>query len=205
MEIEVITYQDLQKIGCSKEDVVVTVSKSNDWSKGLSPFVLGPCRMYGNCQAKNVENAWQFSKIFPEFVDGDNIKPEYFDWRDKGWNDSYAHRYPMGKGKIPLFSYWYGERLGYIEARKRIYIPLYFNAVKDTEAFKKLKEIYEEHKNLDKDLYLVDFDAYRHRELNMSYEDVINCSSRKMGHAFVLAIMLECPEVINNLIKNELR
>ena len=42
MKIEVIMYQDLRKIGCSKEDVVVTVSKSTDWSKGLSPFVLGP-------------------------------------------------------------------------------------------------------------------------------------------------------------------
>lgn len=35
------------------------------------------------------------------------------------------------------------------------------------------------------------FDAYNHKELGMSYSDVMNLESRKMGHAFVLAMMLE--------------
>ena len=41
------------------------------------------------------------------------------------------------------------------------------------------------------DIYLWDFDGYNHRELNMTFDDVLNCPHRKMGHAFVLCGMLE--------------
>ena len=40
------------------------------------------------------------------------------------------------------------------------------------------------------DLVLRDFDAYDHHALVMTYADVVHCTSRKMGHAFVLAMML---------------
>jgi len=57
---------------------------------------------------------------------------------------------------------------------------------------KKLKEMYEtDVEILGEDLYLLDFDGYDHKELDMSYDDVINCEKRKMGHAFVLAMLLE--------------
>ena len=105
----------------------------------------------------------------------------------KGWDDSYAHRYPMGKGKIPLYSYWNKEKLSYIEARKRIYIPLYATAVRKTLAFQELFNLFSQ----GKDIYLQDFDAYNHKKMGMSYLDVVNLESRKMGHAFVLAMMLE--------------
>ena len=112
-----------------------------------------------------------------------------------------AHRYPMGKGAIPLFSYWNGEKLTYVEARKKIYIPLYYKAVKDTEAFDILKQKYDDLKAQEKDLYLVDFDAYRHKKMDMSYKEVVNCENRKMGHAFVLAMMLEEDKKLQSAIE----
>jgi hypothetical protein len=45
--------------------------------------------------------------------------------------------------------------------------------------------------NSDKDIYLLDFDGYNYIELGMSLDDVINNSNKKMGHAFVLALMLK--------------
>jgi hypothetical protein len=36
-----------------------------------------------------------------------------------------------------------------------------------------------------------DFDGYDHVSLGMSLADVLHCEERKMGHAFVLAMMLE--------------
>lgn len=203
MKIEVITFQDLRNLNVNSEDVVITVSKSKIWSAGLSPFNLGPCNLYQNYTAKNVENAWQFSKVYEKHIKNDEVTDEYWEWARKGWNDNYAHRYPMGKGVIPKFSLWNDERLSYIQARKKIYIPLYCNAVKETDAFKKLKTVYEEHKKENKDLYLVDFDAYRHNELNMTYKDVINCERRKMGHAFVLAMMLEVHDKLEKAIKGQ--
>jgi len=200
--IEVITFQDWRKNDFPKEQVVVTVSKSKNWSVGLSPFKLGPCELYDGYVAKNMENAWQFSKVYPEHYSEEDgiVLDSYWTWAENGWNDNYAHRYPMEKGAIPKFSYWDGECLSYVEARKKIYIPVYYRAVKDTEAFKTLKAQYDESEAEGKDLYLVDFDAYRHKQLGMTYKEVINCESRKMGHAFVLAMMLEIPDKLEKAI-----
>lgn len=169
--------------------VINTTSKSNNWSRYLSPFFLGPCKLYDGYTSKNVENAWQYSKVYPEFVDNDNNpKKEYFEWAKNGWHKDFADRYPMGKGNVPLYSYWDGEKLGYINARKTIYIPIYKNAVIKKPAYNILKNLAN---NSDKDIYLLDFDGYNYIELGMSLDDVINNSNKKMGHAFVLALMLK--------------
>jgi hypothetical protein len=135
-----------------------------------------------------MENAWQFSKVYPEHVtECGLLTSKYWDWAKKGWSDTWAHRYPMGKGAIPLFSYWDGERLGYIDARKKIYAPLYANAVVKTKAYERLCELYKERGTIT----LFDFDGYDHHKLNMTLKDVINNPDRKMGHAFVLAMLLQ--------------
>lgn len=163
-------------------------SGSIDFGKRLSPFFLGPVKLYDKFIAKNVENAWQFSKVYPQFVDK-NKDPiaGYFNWAQKGWNDTYAHRYPMGKGRKPLYSWWNGEKLGYIEARKKIYLPLYWISAHDTYAFRYLCELYAKRGKIT----LWDFDGYDYLKLGMSLEDVLNDPKRKMGHAFVLAMMLQ--------------
>jgi len=185
MKVKVIGPKDAPVVGVL---VINTTSRSKNWSRGLSPFFIGPCHLYQGYISINMENAWQYSKVYPEFVDeNDDPNPEYFKWAQQGWSKKWADRYPMGKGAISLYSYWDGERLGYIEARKRIYVPLYSRAVRNTEAYRKLKELYQQNPIV----YLWDFDGYDYEALNMSLKDVINCPSRKMGHAFVLAKMLE--------------
>lgn len=168
--------------------VINTTSRSDNWSKGLSPFFAGPVDLYARYKSYNVENAWQFSKVYYNHVDSqDNPTQEYFAWAKKGWDAIQAYRYPMGKGSVPLYSYWDGDKLTYIEARKKIYIPLYAQAVQKTFAFQKLKKMHEE----GGDLYLWDFDGYNHKALGLTYEQVINDSNRKMGHAFVISMLLE--------------
>lgn len=172
-------------------NVVDTTSRSaREWSRGLSPFLLGPVYLYDRYVSRNVENAWQYSKVYPCHVDqnGDPTT-EYFAWAKQGWLKKRADRYPMGKGVKPLYSFWAGQKLGYVEARKKIYAPLYETAVEDTEAYQRLCKLYETQD--DEELWLVDFDAYDHVKMHMSLEDVINCETRKMGHGFVLAMMLE--------------
>ena len=39
MKLEFITFQDWRKMKFDKKDVVITVSKSTNWSKGLSPVL----------------------------------------------------------------------------------------------------------------------------------------------------------------------
>ncbi|MGR3295898.1 MAG: DUF6939 family protein [Candidatus Bathyanammoxibius sp.] len=153
----------------------------------LSPFVLGPVKTYEGMSARNVENAWQYSKVYARHAKEGEPTVEYYPWRDDGWANERAIRYPMGKGAVPEFSLWDGRKLGYVEARKAIYAPVYAKAVEDTEAFDMLRKLYDQPGAL----ILLDYDAYDHHALGMHLTEVIDNPKRKMGHAFVLAMMLE--------------
>lgn len=168
--------------------VLNTTSRSRDWGRAFSPFMLGPVDLYGGYIAQNVENAWQFSKVYSEHVDvNGNPSEEYFQWAEAGWKDSQAHRYPMGKGRKPKYSYWDGEALTYVEARKKIYIPIYSKAVATTKEFQQLVQLGKK-----QDVWLWDFDGYNHEALGIPLKDVVDFSGRKCGHAFVLKMMLTC-------------
>ena len=178
-------------------EYINTTSGSNNWSKGLSPFFLGPCDLYGNYKSLNVENAWQYCKLYKEFADRNNDPTrEYYDWAQEGWSKKHVDRYPMGKGAIPICSIWDGEKLDYIDARKKIYIPLYARAIIKTSTFQVLKDEYEEKENL----VLWDYDGYDHVKKGMTLQDVLNESKLKMGHAFVLVMLLENKIIVD---KNE--
>lgn len=173
-----------------KESATVINPCSNsptDWQSDLSPFKLGPVNLFGDLISQNMENGWQYTKVYKQFIDDKgHPKDEYFKWAASGWNNPRAVRYPMGRGAKPEYSYWDGQYLGYIEARKKIYGPLYSKAVVKTAGFTKLKELYEKSSLL----VIRDFDGYDHVRFNMSLTDVLNSPVRKMGHAFVLAMLL---------------
>lgn len=170
------------------KNYINTTSRSKNWSRGLSPFFLGPVELYNGHISQNVENAWQYSKVYHEHLDSENNPtPDYFEWARSGWSKDYADRYPMGKGRKPAYSYWNGKKYNYVEARKKIYCPLYARTVEKSKAYEILKNEYKEKS----ELWLWDFDGYDHRTLDMTYKDVLNCETKKMGHAFVLAMMLE--------------
>jgi len=170
--------------------VVNTTSRSTDWGKGLSPFFVGPIDLYDGFKSLNMENAWQFSKVYghlDHIDDNDEPTPSYFAWAEKGWNSARAYRYPMGKGVKPMFSYWDGEKLDYVEARKRIYLPLYAKAVVKTQAWQSLKNL----AAFATPIYLWDFDAHNLPAGTFNYWDLWNNPEIKVGHAYVLAMMLE--------------
>ena len=164
-----------------------TTSRSRNWSRGLSPFFLGPVELYDGYEAKNVENGWQFSKVYADHIENGEPTSSYWTWAEWGWMQNRAYRYPMGKGTKPTYSLWDGEKLGYVEARKKIYCSLYARAVEHTDAFKKLKEIYA----AAGDITLFDFDSYDLCDLNTSYQELLNCPDKKMGHGFVLGMLLD--------------
>jgi hypothetical protein len=182
--VHIIGYRDTPP---ADMPVIETTSRSKNWSRGLSPFFLGPCTLYNNYWSYNMENAWQYSKVYSCHNFMGNPIPDYFNWAIAGWSKPRADRYPMGKGVKPDYSWWDGKKLNYIEARKQIYIPLYSKAVQNSQAFQTLKQLYKERE----DICLLDFDGYDHSRLSMTLNDVIESPNRKMGHAFVLAMLLE--------------
>lgn len=171
--------------------VINTTSRSDTWSQGLSPFNLPGGHLYGEYYAQNVENAWQYSKVYEEHMNGYNITEKYWNWAKNGWNKVYADRYPMGKGVEPLFSLWDGKRLSYIEARYEIYVPIYGRAVEQSTAFKSLVEVCELANKDGVDIYLLDFDGYNHVIEGLTFEQAISDPNKKMGHAFVIWNLLK--------------
>lgn len=123
MTVRVVGPRDPRVPGC-----VNTTSNSVNWSKGLSPFYLGPIPLYDGAVravSQTMESAWQFSKCYPCHVGEDGLPtPDYYKWAAVGWDVKRAVRYPMGKGAKPSYCWWGGEKLPYLEARKRVYIPL---------------------------------------------------------------------------------
>ena len=165
-------------------------SKSEDLGRQFSPFLLGPVDLYGGYTARIFENAWQYSKVYAEHADDlGNPTQKYWDWAMQGWNSNRAVRYPFGKGAKPLYSLWNGHKLSYIEARRKIYIPLYKSLVSSNP----LLDIWVEFLQQDtgNTLVLLDFDAYDHKALGMSLEEVFDSEKRKAGHGFVLAHILD--------------
>ena len=168
---------------------VSTVSNYGGIYTDLSPFVLGPVQTYEvEVYAQRFENLWQYSKVYKEHLDVDgNPSVEWFAWRARGWADMRAHRYPMGRGRKPEYSWWEEEKLGYIDARKQIYAKVYAKRVVQTRSYDLLKLLYFTRG----EVVLRDYDAYDHIKMGMSLRDVINNPNQIMGHAFVLAMMLE--------------
>lgn len=171
------------------EDAIVidTTSHSSNWSRGLSPFIIEGGPLYGGYYAKNVENAWQASKVYAPYDNNGQPTEFYFRWAKNLWDSKRAVRYPMGKGAKPEYAYWDGKKYLYIDARKNIYIPIYSRGLIKTSAFKQLYELYKTEK---KDIYLVDFDGYNHIKKGMTIRDVINCPDKTMGHAFIIYSLL---------------
>ena len=184
--VRIVGFKDIQDRISPGEVVINTTSRSEDWGRGLSPFFVGPVALWGPHTAKNVENGWQYSKVYRDHVgeDGDP-SPDWYAWAQAGWSQTWASRYPAGKGARPLYSWWNGRRLGYIEARNTIYVPLYARAVARTPAYRELQRVFRSRGSVT----LLDFDGY---ETTATGEDLLPVlqAERRCGHAFVLAGLL---------------
>jgi hypothetical protein len=170
----------------SYEDLttIFTVSRAEDWQRELSPFHLGPIPLYDGTSARCLEGAWQFAKCYAQHLSPDGaVLPAYWSWARRGWS-SHAIRYPMGKGAKPEFCLWDGQRLGYVDARKRVYWRLYRDAVRETGAWRRLVELHGRGP-----MALWDFDGFDHDSQRMPLSEVIEQTKRPMGHAFVLKAM----------------
>jgi hypothetical protein len=180
MTVQVLPPAAVTRSGAVAQDVTT----HGYYYRPLSPMLLGPVMLYDGLWSRTVENAWQFSKFYPVHAGGG-----YWEWALAGWANPQAVRYPMGKGTRPLSTLWAGQHLDYITARRRVYIPLYVQAVRFYQ--RTLLDALAGLAAGPGGLIIQDFDAYDHYALGYTWEDVINDPDRKMGHGFVLAMMIE--------------
>ena len=184
---------------------VTSRSSSAVWRQ-LSPMLLGPVALEtprGAVRAHNVENAWQYSKVYAvgplgqPFVDAAGEPNDaYYSWARAGWESPAAVRFPMGRGARPLYSIGLPagaagaagavNHLGYVESRRRLYAPAYAAAAEASPAYAALVDLYRSGVPIG----LVDFDGWDHVGQGYSLADALNEPRVKFGHAFVLAGML---------------
>lgn len=158
--------------------VINTTSISKDFGKNFSPFLCQGDIILDGLKAHNVENLWQYTKVYGEHVDH---LEEWIRWRDKGLALRRAVRYPMGKGAKPFFSRWQDKELGYIEARKTIYIPAYIQKL-DKYCQRQINSLIDILSITD--VYLWDFDVF---PTEASFEDLVADPSISLGHGFIVA------------------
>jgi len=207
MSAKIICLQKFEKNVYSNSIEIDTTSGSGDF-KGLSPFILGPIYesgQYDDVYAEKFENLWQYSKVYSNHIDPVTKLPNnwWYSWRKKGFESKWANRYPMGKDKTPLFTFWDYQVLSHIEARKRVYAPLYAKYVMQTNSFKRLQDIV----NTEKIVVLRDFDAYDLVKIGKTLVEAINDPSKKFGHTFVLQAILEgkLDECVNSEMEASLK
>jgi hypothetical protein len=142
----------------------------------------GPIELYG-LKAHNVENFYKFAQVYPQH---EHSPKEWLRWRDAGLNDLQPHRYPMGKGVKPSFSYIKSlGKLDRLQARAQIYRPAYRQ---------KLERYCQSQINtiVDiltvSDVYLFDFDVYWDQQ---DTETAFADPTRSAGHAYLLKQYIE--------------
>lgn len=174
------------------EDAIIidVTSRSTNWGKYFSPFNLGPVQLYDEHWAYNIENAFQFSKVYEEYVSYGSETPSahYWEWAKKGWENPKPIKYPLGAWNKHLFHWWDGKKITNLEAQNQIFLPLYKSCMMKSSSFQRLKELYE---STDKDIYLLDFEGYDHRYLELTWDQVINDPNRPVGQGFALCMLLE--------------
>ena len=165
---------------------------------GLSPFNMGPVTAYLGKRALislRMENGWQYAKLYAVHADAGRPTPAHAHWMCEGFRADEPRRFPMGRGAKPLCSVWRNRLVGYVEARLLIYIPMYVEALcRDPEAwraYKALRALHTRARAAGLELALFDYDGYDHVGTRKTLAQVAADPTKKMGHAFVLAALLE--------------
>lgn len=171
--------------------------------KQLSPFTLGPVTSIHHTdldlsEAKIFENFWQNLKVFTfELDEKSNPSPLYFARRLKGFRDDKPHRrvYPKKtletKGAKCEYIWWMGEKLSWVEARVKIYCPIYAELVEKTDSFRSLKSRMANGENL----LLIGYDGfpfnpYATQDVLVAATSHLLDTTKSVGHEFVLVCLL---------------
>lgn len=177
---------------------VLCLTKSSPYGS-LSPYTLtNKIIIDNNIVDANLENIWQFSKIYENVKESiqrksrfDNkiiwnhpseihikdgiIQKSYWEWRKKGFLSEEPIRYPVGFNdrKKCLCSIYCNDNqidfLNYIDARKKIYLPNYLNAINnlpvDSVGYKQLNDLKEKLKN-GTNILIIEVDGPHYESIN---------------------------------------
>lgn len=191
----------------SKGDVIWAMS-------ALSPMLLGPVvhGQPGLDDADNLENFWQFNKVFASEWDSTNQKPKpiWYERRASGYADIEPHRYKLGKTKAEhmknagieigasanackfcIFVAPNGEELHFDYIASRVlYCTFYERLARKTSALNKLVDALYVHKQ---NIVIAGYDARHAQDEQITAEAIhrwYHDPSAPFGHEMVLCAIL---------------
>jgi hypothetical protein len=136
------------------------------------------------------ENYWQSGKVFEFFSEKQHI--DYNTWWKKQVKGVY--NYPGTYHKVVMYSNYDGKKRDYLASRKEIFVPEYYELMKNTHSFVTIKK----NVNKGKDVVDYDFDGPKSEDgdplcLEITLEmlkESINNYSHSFGHGYVVAAAL---------------
>ena len=161
------------------------------YAKELSPLLIGDDHPF--------ENTWQYTKVYPQLGHWKDEKPtkKWEEWRKSGFKKrkrGKGVRTPPEVSKLqkdnrkPLCAWWKGEKLGYIESRKKIYVPEYAKLIRKSRAFAAL---------IGKDVLVIGIDGPPLDKYPNGFEvteerlvEALNDPTHPFGHSYVVAAEL---------------
>lgn len=135
----------------------------------------------------NFEAFWQSGKVF-EGIPEEKVKAYWYKVKEA------KRRYPGSKDKKVLYARFEcapDEQMNYVTSRKKIYVPRYFELMKDREMVQYLKVQVE----AGKDIVIYDFDGPREEDGGVTCVEVtrellcekINDTQFPFGHGYIVA------------------
>lgn len=171
-----------------KVNVTSCQGKLNKNRRDFSPmtFIEGGYKGYSNFEA-----FWQAGKVF-EGIEIEKVKTF---WKKVNKKTGPKRRFPGSKGKKVLYAQFDGEIMNYITSRKKVYVPLYFELIKDKEMTLYWKKMVEE----GNDIVIYDFDGPRLEDGGVTFIEMtldmiknkINCTLFPFGHGYIIAAFLK--------------
>ena len=169
--------------GAIKVNVTSAQSKKGKYRLAFSPMtpIEGGYKGYWN-----FESFWQSGKVFEDV----SIEVSKKWWREL---EAAKRRYPKSKGKKVLYAIFDGDenKYNYVESRKKVYVPQYYNLIKDKKTLNELKDKV----SSGLDIVIYDFDGPRTSsgevcccELTLELlKEKINDTRHPFGHGYVVA------------------
>ena len=159
------------------ERIIIDLTSRNPdktFARQVSPFYVGPVTGPDGAGTSSLEVFWQVGKVFPHHDNGGKPSDDYFSYREKMYSavpgsiPKPVMRHPYREfGYEPddmLYWAWWNrdkgeyERLSYLQARKKVYVPEYAKLVADSPALSYIKHLLDEGKKV----ALLDFDGFNY-------------------------------------------
>ncbi len=169
-------------------DVDVTSHSKDKLGRQFSPFLLGDVYVESGLWASSVENAWQYSKVFPEHTDlAGNPTDEWYAWREEGIERDHPVHSPMRRGAQHLYWFNKGRKLNARAAREELFKPWYMDLARNTDAWDWLVSEYQQGKRI----MMRDFKAIDNVAEQRTFTECLNEPSIPLCHGYLLAEALE--------------